>query len=126
MIGIQRESYKLFLSYDPCEIFTYFGVDEMHGLNRIDCELHVNNTNEAYIAGWCNYIPNTQDRFVFINLSRCTNDAKSMGLIFHELMHQSIDLFQYDFDNEEEMITWAENESYEVFDLIKLILKLNN
>jgi hypothetical protein len=37
-----------------------------------------------------------------------------MGLIFHELMHQSLWLHNYDIDKEEEIITWAEEESYKV------------
>ena len=41
------------------------------------------------------------------------------GLIMHELMHQSFALHKYDVNKEEEIITWAEEESYELFKLIK-------
>ena len=58
-------------------------------------------------------------RFVFINLSRCGNDVETMGLIMHEMMHHSFFIHNYNVDKEEEIITWAENESYELFNLIK-------
>jgi hypothetical protein len=39
----------------------------------------------------------------------------------HELTHQSFDVHNYDMSKEEEIITWAENESYKVFEVIKSI-----
>jgi hypothetical protein len=36
----------------------------------------------------------------------------------HELMHQSIDRFEEDLFMEEEIITWAELEAYEVFKIV--------
>jgi hypothetical protein len=98
----------------------------MHGLNAKDCAAHENTTKSAYIAGWSNFVPKesgeyTDDdpRFVFINLSRCTDDVNTFGLIMHELMHHSFFLHDYNMDREEEIITWAEEESYEVFNLVK-------
>ena len=115
MIVIERKNYDLLLSNDPCEIFTHYNVAEMHGLNLIDC-INYNNTNQsAYFAGWCNLIPNSEKYYVFINLSRCNTDIETFGLIMHELMHMSFELHT----DEEELITWAENESYEVFKIIK-------
>ncbi len=126
MITIFRGTYLLMLSYNPCEVFTYFNVEATHGLNIIDCEAHANTTESAYIAGWSNFIPKesgeyTDDdpRFVFINLSRCTDSVSTFGLIMHELMHQSFALHNFDVTKEEEIITWAEEEAYEVFKLIK-------
>jgi hypothetical protein len=117
---IKNKNYDLLLSYNPCEIFTHYNVDEMHGLNLYDC-INYNNTNQsAYFAGWCNYIPNSNKHFVFINLSRCNTDIETFGLIMHELMHLSFDLHT----EEEELITWAENESYKVFETIKNNLKI--
>lgn len=117
---IKNKHYNLLLSYDPCEIFTHYNVEEMHGLNLIDC-INYNNTNQsAYFAGWCNYIPNSDRHFVFINLSRCNTDIETFGLIMHELMHLSFDLHT----EEEQLITWAENESYKVFETIKNNLKI--
>jgi hypothetical protein len=126
MITIFRGSYMLLLSYNPCDVFDYFNVAEMHGLNAKDCAAHENTTKSAYIAGWSNFVPKesgeyTDDdpRFVFINLSRCTDDVNTFGLIMHELMHHSFFLHDYNMDREEEIITWAEEESYEVFNLVK-------
>mgnify|MGYP000895391689 CR=1 FL=1 len=111
---IERKHYDLLLSYDPCDIFTHYNVDEMHGLNFEDCLEFNNTTKSAYFAGWCNYIPNSDRHYVFINLSRCNTDIETFGLIMHELMHMSFDLHT----DEEELITWAENESYEVYNII--------
>ena len=123
---IIRGTYILLLSYNPCDIFTYFNVEQMHGLNVIDCNNYKNTTKDAYIAGWNNFIPkksgeyvDSDPRFVFINLSRCTDSISSFGLIMHELMHESFALHKYDVNKEEEIITWAEKEAYEVFKITK-------
>jgi hypothetical protein len=112
---ITRDKYDLLLSYDPCEIFKHYNIEEMHGLNFDECMSHENNNQQAYIAGWCNIIPNLKRNYVFINLSRCNTDIETFGLIMHEMIHMSFDLHT----DEEELITWAENESLEVFKIIK-------
>jgi hypothetical protein len=130
MVTIFRGTYVLLLSYNPCDVFEYFKVDEMHGLNFIDCSNHENSTKSAYIAGWSNFVPKASgaylpndDRFVFINLSRCTDTVKTMGLIMHEMMHHSLWMHSYNVENkEEDVITWAEEESYEVYKIIKPFL----
>ena len=114
MIVIERKNYDLLLSYNPCEIFKHYNVAEMHGLNLADCNDYHNTIQSAYFAGWCNLIPNSNRNYVFINLSRCNTDIETFGLIMHELMHMSFDLHT----DEEELITWAENESYEVYNII--------
>jgi hypothetical protein len=127
MITIFKTGYILLLSYNPCDVFTYFNVKEMHGLNAIDCAKHENTTESAYFAGWCNFIPKESGeydqndrRFIFINLSRCNDDTETMGLIMHEMMHQSLFVHNYDVANkEEEIITWAEEESYEVYKIVR-------
>jgi len=115
MKKIIRDKYDLLLSYNPCDIFIYYKVKEMHGLNLKDCQSYKNTKKNAYIAGWCNYIPNSDRHFVFINLSRCNNQIETFGLIMHELMHLSFDLHT----DEEELITWAEVEAYKVYKSIK-------
>jgi hypothetical protein len=126
IIPIFRGSYILLLSYNPCDVFDYFNVDEMHGLNSTDCAAHENTTESAYFAGWSNFVPKESGeytmgdkRYVFINLSRCNDDISTMGLIMHELMHQSFELHNFDVNKEEEIITWAEEEAYEVFKIIE-------
>lgn len=117
MIEIQRD-YLLLLSDKPCEIFEFFNVDELHGLNKKDCLNHTNNRKQAYIAGWCNLIPNSDKYFVFINLSRCNGLILTTGLVFHELMHYSLAHHNYNMELEEEIITYAETETYDVVKLI--------
>ena len=130
MITIFRNGYVLLLSYSPCEVFTYFNVKEMHGLSYIECDAYANTKDSAYIAGWSNFVPkasgdylDNDDRFVFINLSRCTDPVKTFGLIMHELMHHSFWRHSYMAEaKEEEIITWAEEESYKVYDIVKPML----
>lgn len=118
MITIVRGSYLLLLSYNPCDVFTYFNVEEMHGLSLKECQAYNNTIADSYIAGWSNFIPRKVGlRFVFINLSRCVSDIETFGLIIHELMHQSF----WMHSEEEEIITWAELEAYEVFKIVKEI-----
>lgn len=122
---IDRDHYTLLLSECPCEIFKFYKVDMMHGLKYQDCINHLNNSEQAYIWGWANYVPNDDlsykygdDRYVFINLSRCQKDYDTYGGVFHEMMHQSLEMFNYNMIFEEEMISWAERETKEVFKII--------
>lgn len=131
MLVFTFATYTLLLSYNPCDVFTHFGVTEMHGLNLADCNAHANTKDSAYIAGWCNYIPKPSgdysadnQHYVFINLSRCTDDIRTMGLVMHEMMHLSGELHDGCWDShEEEMITWAEEEAYTVVTIIKSLKK---
>jgi hypothetical protein len=117
MYEYDRGQYLLLMSECPCDVFDYFDVDYMHGLNVFDCKDHLNNTEQAYIAGWCNVSPVDGKHFVFINLSRCTNDIHTTALVMHEMMHMSFELHE----DEEELITWAEQEAIEIVSLIKLL-----
>lgn len=129
MITIFRNKYRLLLSYNPCDLFKYYNVHEMHGLNIKDCQKHKNTSDSSYICGLCNYEPREDTiykegdpMFVYINLSRCRTDVETFGNIMHELMHRSFELHSYNPDFEEEIITWAEKESHEVFKLVKPML----
>ena len=117
MYAYQRDQYMLLMSENPCEIFEYFGVDQMHGLCLSDCKKHLNNTQQAYIAGWSNVSPVDGSNFIFINLSRCTDDIHTTALVMHEMMHLSFELHE----DEEELISWAESEAIEIAHLIKLL-----
>lgn len=117
---IKKDTYKLLLSPNPCYVFEHFGVKELHGLSLEDCKKHNNTRESSYIAGLANFTPDLKNRFIFINLSRCVNNVSTMGLVMHETMHHSLWLHNYDVENkEEEIITWAEKEAYEIFNLIK-------
>jgi hypothetical protein len=119
MIPIFKPSYILLLSHNPCELFTHFDVDEMHGLSLEECKAYNNTREDSYISGLSNVVPNSNKRFVFINLSRCNGGIQTMGLVMHEMMHHSFWLHNYDMDKEEEIITWAEEETYEVLKTIE-------
>ena len=125
MNKIDRDTYTLLLSENPCDLFTYFNVDEMHGLNYTDCKAHVNTIDDAYIWGLANYIPKKDgnykcgdERFIFINLLRYNDPLSTFGLIMHEMMHHSFELHNYNLHLEEDIITWAEHESHEVYKII--------
>ena len=128
MLTITRDHYDLLLSTYPCDIFTYYGVDEMHGLNLKDCQAHPNTSEGSYICGWANHIPHEGDyqlsdrMFVFINLNRCNSHLDLICNLYHELMHWAINHYNEDLSFEEEMITIAENETREVYELIKYLI----
>tara|TARA_R110000744_G_scaffold45241_4_gene100489 strand:- start:5728 stop:6078 length:351 start_codon:yes stop_codon:yes gene_type:complete len=112
MIISKNDKYILLLSYNPCDLFRYFATENLHGLNLTDCEEYQNTPYDSYIAGMSNIDPHTGEKYIFINLSRCTNDIKTMGLVMHETMHLAFKLFK----NEEEIITFAENEAYRIIE----------
>jgi hypothetical protein len=122
MTEIQREHYTLLLSYNPCMIFWHLGEMELHGLNYKSCMLHQNTTESAYIAGWCNFYPDSDKFFVFINLSRCTDDLETTLLIFHEMIHAAMIVYDWNLEHEEQIVTYAENETRETFNIIKQYL----
>lgn len=138
MIEVQRKTYTLLMSHNPCEIFTYYGERELHGLKYDECVMHKNNKQQAYIAGFSNYVPahvpksekddfeykHGDDFFVFINLSRCNSTVNTIRLIFHELMHRAFELYEWNVDKEEDMISWADEETEEVFKIVKENIKL--
>ena len=114
MITSKNDNYILLLSHDPCDLFRYFNTENLHGLNLKDCQEYKNTSDDSYIAGMCNIDPHTGEKYIFINLSRCTDDIHTMGLVMHEAMHLAFALIE----DEEEMITFAENEAYKIIDKI--------
>lgn len=120
MLVIEYDKYWLILSDNPCYVFEYFNVEQMHGLNKRDCEIYDNTSEDAYMAGWCNYSPIDDKLFLFINTSRCTDDVKTTGLVMHETTHLACRLYDLN-SQEEEAITYAEQECYKIVSLIKNI-----
>lgn len=114
------------MSYDPCDLFEYFETEHLHGLNYMDCLSYNNSTENSYIAGLCNMIPNSDKQFVFINLSRCGDDIDTILLINHELLHHSMYLHNYNLHKEEEIITWAEKESRVIYQFVLNELQTND
>ena len=121
----EMETFTLLLSEKPCDVFRHFNVQEMHGLSYLKCVVHKNTKHQAYIAGFSNYVPNEKKKykhgdpfFVFINLSRCNSELDTCLLVNHEMMHRAFELFNWNVDMEEDMITWAEKETRKVIDII--------
>jgi len=114
------KNYTLLLSKNPCDIFIYFDVEDLHGLNYKKCLAHKNTKESAYIAGLTNVIPKTKKLFLFLNINRLGKDKEKMGLIMHETTHLSLELHKHDVEKkEEEIITWAEKEAYKIYDIIE-------
>jgi len=128
MLVINRGPYDLLFSSYPCDIFVHYGVEEMHGLNLNDCRAHPNTSKDSYIAGWANHIPHEGDyqvsdrMYVFINGNRCNSDLDLICNLYHELMHWAINHYDRNLEMEEEMITIAENETREIYHLIKHLI----
>lgn len=115
------DDYDLILSYDPSDVFKYYDVSHMHGLNLKDCLNHPNTSEDSYIAGWCNIAPNNEAKpFVYINLTRCTDDMHTTGILMHEFVHLYWLLNEEEIlDSEEKVITQAEEEAYRIFQLVR-------
>lgn len=110
---IRKPDYLLILSHDPVHLFNHFDVHEMHGLYIDECQ---------HIEGLCNYIPKqdgkynlTDPCFVFINTSKRTDPIKVFGVVMHEMMHMSFKKHQWNIHREEEIITWAEEQAYDIY-----------
>ena len=131
--------YILLIGNDATEIFDYYKVPEMHGLNRADAqaeEVDMTNPkngdqgNGVYIYGLTNYDPadkkltskDPYKPFLFINLGtfkKYSVTEKATG-VMHETMHMSILLNNWDIkDKEEEVITFAEEEANKIIEKLK-------
>ncbi len=118
MIVVEKEynNFVFLIGESSIDIFDYYGVDSMHGLNRFDCAKKIDTNKSAYICGWCNYHPLDKDLtrpshlkpYVFMNAKRFQNDFTDVSSLMHEIMHLSMKLHDYDIDKEEEIITLAE------------------
>jgi hypothetical protein len=118
MILVEKEynNFLFLIGETSIDIFDYYGIDEMHGLNRFDCAKRVDTNKSAYICGWCNFHPQDKDLtrpshlkpYLFMNAKRFQNDFTDVSSLMHECMHLSMKLHDYDIDKEEEIITLAE------------------
>jgi len=130
MKKIDMGKYILLIGNDATEVFDYYKVEEMHGLNRKDAQAEeVDKTvgNGVYIYGLTNYDPadkkltakDPYKPFLFINLGtfkKYSLTEKATG-IMHETMHMSILLNNWKItDKEEEVITYAEDEANKIIE----------
>ena len=122
----QYREFLFILGEQSIDIFDYFGVDELHGLTRTDCNKKQDTELTAYIAGLCNYIPNKAHKynedsplFIFINSKRLRGSYMDITLINHEAMHLAFHIFKWDVSKEEEMITFAEHITHLIIRTLK-------
>lgn len=122
--------YILLAGDNATEIFDYYDVDEMHGLNRADAQAEeVDKTvgNGVYIYGWTNYDPADKKLtgkapykpFLFINLGtfKKYSITEKATAVMHETGHLSLLLNNWDVKNkEEEILGFAEDEANKIID----------
>jgi hypothetical protein len=120
--------YILLVGKDATEIFDYYKVDEMHGLNRKDAQAEeVDKTvgNGVYIYGWTNYDPADKKLtakaphkpFLFLNMGPFEkySSTEKATAVMHETMHMSILLNNWNIkDKEEEVISYAEEQANKI------------
>jgi hypothetical protein len=125
--------YILLVGNDATEIFDYYKVPEMHGLNLTDAkaeEIDKTKGNGVYIYGWTNYDPADKKLtakapykpFLFLNMGAFKNysTTEKATAIMHETMHMSILLNDWKItDKEEEAITFAEDEANKIIEKLK-------
>ena len=125
--------YILLIGNDATEVFDYYKVDEMHGLNRADAQAEeVDKTvgNGVYIYGLTNYDPadkkltakDPYKPFLFLNMGTFKNYSitEKATAVMHETMHMSILLNNWNIkDKEEEVITYAEDEANKIIEKLK-------
>ena len=134
MKKIDMGKYIVLFGDNATEVFDYYKVDEMHGLNRKDAQAEeVDKTvgNGVYIYGWTNYDPADKKLtakepykpFIFINLGtfkRYSLTEKATA-IMHETMHMAILLNNWKIDDkEEEVISFAEEQANKIIEKLGL------
>lgn len=134
MKKIDMGKYIVLFGDNATEIFDYYKVDEMHGLNRKDAQAEeVDKTvgNGVYIYGLTNYDPADKKLtakepykpFIFINLGtfkRYSLTEKATA-IMHETMHMAILLNNWKIDDkEEEVISFAEEQANKIIEKLGL------
>ena len=125
--------YIVLIGNDATEIFDYYNVPEMHGLNRQDAqaeEVDKTKGTGVYIYGWTNYDPADKKLtakapykpFLFLNMGtfKKYNPTEKATAVMHETMHMSILLNNWNIkDKEEEVIQFAEDEANKIIEKLK-------
>ena len=125
--------YIVILGNDATEIFDYYKVQEMHGLNRKDAqaeEVDKSTGNGVYIYGLTNYDPADKKLtakapykpFLFLNMGtfKKYSPTEKATAVMHETMHMSILLNNWNIkDNEEEAIGFAEEQANKIIEKLK-------
>lgn len=125
--------YLLIVGKDATDIFKYYNVKEMHGLNLKDAqaeEVDKTKGNGVYIYGLTNYDPADKKLtakapykpFVFLNMGtfKKYSPSEQATAVMHETMHMSILLSNWNIkDKEEESIGKAEEEANKIITKLK-------
>jgi hypothetical protein len=109
-----NDDYEFLLGDDATDLFYYYDVKELHGLNLTDC-MNLIKEGGTYIDGMCNLIPHDYSRFyIFINMSSLNGSYKDVTLVQHETTHGGFIKYNYNPINEEKIITWGEELTNEI------------
>ena len=125
--------YLLIVGKDATDIFKYYNVKEMHGLNLKDAqaeEVDKTKGNGVYIYGLTNYDPADKKLtakapykpFVFLNMGtfKKYSPSEQATAVMHETMHISILLSNWNIkDKEEESIGFAEEQANKIITKLK-------
>lgn len=125
--------YLLVVGKDATDIFKFYNVEQMHGLNLKDAqaeEVDKTKGNGVYIYGLTNYDPADKKLtakkpykpFVFLNMGtfKKYSPDRQKTAIMHETMHLAILLNNWNIKGkEEEAITFAEDEANKIIESLK-------
>ena len=125
--------YVLVIGKDATDIFKYYNVKQMHGLNLKDAqaeEVDKTKGNGVYMYGLTNYDPADKKLtakapykpFVFLNMGtfKRYSPSEQATAVMHETMHMSILLSNWNIkDKEEEAIGKAEEEANKIIAKLK-------
>ena len=125
--------YVLIVGKDATDIFKYYNVKEMHGLNLKDAqaeEVDKTKGNGVYMYGLTNYDPADKKLtakapykpFLFLNMGtfKKYSPSEQATAVMHETMHISILLSNWNIkDKEEEAIGKAEEEANKIIAKLK-------
>jgi hypothetical protein len=131
MKKIDMGDFVLLIGKDATEIFDYYGVDKMHGLNKADAQAEeVDKTvgNGVYIYGFTNYDPRDKKLtakapykpFLFLNKKHFKGNSEDITMVMHEAVHMGILLNGYNIDKEENFLSQAEEWTNKIVKLLKL------
>jgi hypothetical protein len=119
MIIVEKEynNFVFLIGETSIDIFDYYGVNSMHGLNRRDASRKKDTNKSAYICGLCNYHPKDKSLerpshmkpFIFMNSIRFQKDFTDVTSLMHECTHLSFMMHDWKSELEEEIVTYAES-----------------
>ena len=131
--SFDMSKYILIVGKDATDIFKFYDVKQMHGLNLKDAqaeEVDKTKGNGVYIYGLTNYNPadkkltakNPYKPFVFLNMGtfkRYSADEQKTA-IMHETVHLAMLLYKWDANKKsEEITTMAEEEANKIIEKLK-------